>query len=86
MGAKYINGQKVEIIHVNNQHLHSKYHHLEKYVSQSGVVVSSNWLGATKAQNLPSELDVSSYYLYTVLLDKGDIELSAQEDALEAIK
>ena len=86
MSAKYALGQKVKILLVKNQHLRAKYPELEQYVSESGVVLNSNWVGMTNAQNLPAQANLSSYYFYTLRLDKNGSEVKGvPEDALELV-
>ena len=45
MAPKYIKGQKVKIISVKDQHMHVKYPEFEPFVSKSGIIIESAWVG-----------------------------------------
>lgn len=79
MEPKYTKGQKVKIVSVKNQHLHTKYPKIQQYVSESGIIVDSYWVGLRVADQ------VRDYYIYTVRMEKDNNEVGIPEDALEPI-
>jgi len=75
MASKYIEGQKVKIVPVKDQHMHLKYPELEPYVSKSGTIVDYY---SVLLKELPSGEVLDSpreNYIYTVSI----------EDEVEAI-
>jgi hypothetical protein len=76
MEPKYHKGYRVIVISVQDQHKKPKYPEIEKYVSDTGTVVDSYWIGLKKA-------DVSrDNYVYTVRMDNRGREIAVAEDAL----
>jgi hypothetical protein len=80
MEPKYTKGQKVKIVSVKNQHLHTKYPQIEQHVSERGTIVESYWVGFGELSQ-----QVEGYYIYTVRIDKDKSEVAIPEDALEPI-
>ncbi|MFC1956678.1 hypothetical protein ACFLVY_00035 [Chloroflexota bacterium] len=85
MEAKFQKKQKVRFILAKNQHLYSKYPQFERYVGETGVVIDTYWIGGSQPYDVGVEAPViSSYYYYTLHLDKDDSEVTAvPEDALD---
>ena len=77
MKLKYTKGQKVKIVLVKNQHSHMKYPEIEQYVSETGTIVESYWVGLGELHQ-PRD-----YYIYTVRIEKDNTEVGIPEDALE---
>ncbi|HUV56393.1 MAG TPA: hypothetical protein VMV84_04090 [Dehalococcoidales bacterium] len=82
MIQKYRKGQKVRIVEVKNQHGHLKYPKIEEYVNETGVIVEPR---ASLVKNLDNTDMPESYPIYTVRLDKSDVEIEVCEDALAAV-
>ena len=82
MEPKYTKGQKVKILSVKNQHGHPKYPKIEEYVNETGVILEAR---ASLVKNLNNTDVPESYPIYTVRLDKNNIEKEVCEDALASL-
>jgi len=85
MASKYIEGQKVKIVPVKDQHMHLKYPELEPYVSKSGTIVDFYFvvyqeLPRAKGLDLPRE-----NYFYTVRLGNKEVK-GIPEECLEPMR
>ncbi len=76
MEPKYHKGHRVVIISVWDQHKELKYPEIEKYVSDTGTVVESYWIGLEGAGLSRDN------YVYTVRMDNRGKEIAVAEDAL----
>ena len=75
MEPKYHKGYRVIIISVQDQHKKPKYPEIEQYVSDTGTVVASYWIGLKEAVSRDN-------YIYTIRLDNRGKEIAIAEDAL----
>ena len=83
MEPKYTKGQKVKIVSVKDQHLHTKYPKIEQHVNEAGIILEAS---ASLVKNLNNTDVLGSYPIYKIRLDKDDIILEAlTEDALAAL-
>ena len=86
MNPKYTEGQKVKIVSVKNQHLHTKYPEIQDYVNETGVILESYFIPMRGLKGTTLEGEVYDQYLYQVRLDKeGTILEAVMEDALVAL-
>ena len=76
MEPRYRKGHRVVIISVQNQHKKPKYPENEQYVSDTGTVMESYWIGLEGAGLSRDN------YVYTVRMDNRSKEIAVAEDAL----
>lgn len=86
MEPKYAKGQKVKIVSVKDQHLHTKYPKIQEHVNETGTILDSNFIPMRGVKGTTLEGEVYDLFLYKIRLDKDDIILEAvTEDALAAL-
>lgn len=73
MTPKYIKGQKVTIVPVKDQHMHVKYPEFEPFVSKSGIIIESAWVGF-EGLDVPRD-----NYLYTVRVENEEVNRIPEE-------
>ena len=77
MEPKYYYGQRVRIVSVEDQRSMPKYPNIERYVSETGMIVEYYWTGLDVV-GIPRD-----YYTYLVRLERDGTEVVIPEDALE---
>jgi hypothetical protein len=86
MEPKYAKGQKVKIVSVKDQHLHTKYPEIQGYVNETGTILDSYFIPMRGVKGITLAGEVSDLSLYKIRLDKDDIILEAvTEDSLAAL-
>lgn len=77
MEPRYHYGQRVRIVSVEDQRSMPKYPNIERYVSETGMIVEYYWTGL-EGSSMPRD-----YYTYLVRLERDGSEVVIPEDALE---
>ena len=86
MEPKYTKGQKVKIVSVKNQHLHTKYPEIQEHVNETGIILESYFIPIRGLKGTTLEGEVYDQYIYQVRLDKdGTILKAVMEDALATL-
>lgn len=83
MPPKYIEGQKVKIVEVKNEHGHPKYPEIQEHINKTGIVLESLFIPTRGLEGTSLEGEILDQYMDKIQLDKDDAILDAiMEDAL----
>ena len=82
MESKYHKGQKVTIRSVSNSQMRRKYPDIEGYVSKTGIVVESFWVGFEELPGV-ERLDMPRDF-YCYFAEVNGEKVAVPEDALVA--
>ena len=85
MASKYIEGQKVKIVPVKDQHMHLKHKRIEPLVSKSGTIVDFYFvISQEPSRGEGSDLPRENYF-YTVRIGNKEVK-GIPEECLEPMR
>ncbi|ACZ61919.1 hypothetical protein [Dehalococcoides mccartyi] len=80
MAPRFLKGQRVKILSVRLANMTSKYPEIDKYVSETGIIIEDYFVRYMDPKN---EKPPITSYMYSIKLDTTRRLITVAEDALE---